>query len=71
MSIQQVDVTNDAYFLFHSMFGAAFLILPFNWLYTYMKNSAIDEKASKLETQDLLKMIVNNLKESIMICSNK
>jgi hypothetical protein len=36
-----------------------------------MKNSAIDEKNSKLETQDLLKMIVNNLKESIMICSNK
>ena len=71
MTFEKVDITNDLFLFFNLLLGAAYILLPFNWLYTYMKNSAIDEKNSKLETQDLLKMIVNNLKESIMICSNK
>ena len=64
-------MSSDVSLLLNLLFGAAYILFPFNWLYTYMKNAAIDEKNSKLETQDLLKMIVNNLKESIMICSNK
>ena len=71
MTFDEVDTTNDVYFFFHSLFGSAYIILPFNYIYSYMKKSAVNEKNSKLETQDLLKMIVNNLKESIMICSNK
>ena len=71
MDISEVGFTTDVSLFLNFIFGAAYILLPFNWLYTYMKNAAVDEKNSKIETQDLLKMIVNNLKESIMICSNK
>jgi hypothetical protein len=50
MTFEQVDVTNDIFLTCNLLFGAAYILLPFNWLYTYMKNAAIDEKNSKLET---------------------
>jgi len=50
MTIKSVDVISDASLLLNLLFGAAYILFPFNWLYTYMKNAAIDEKNSKLET---------------------
>ena len=49
MTMESVNLTSDVSLFFNLLLGAAYILFPFNWLYTYMKNSAINEKNSKLE----------------------
>ena len=70
-TLKDVEFNTDGSLFISQLLGVAYILIPFNYLYSHFKNSAIEEKNSKLDTQDLLKIIVNNLKESIMICSNK
>lgn len=71
MTFGEIDVTNDAFYVFHDLFRGVYMAPMFFHFISYMKKRAKEEENSKLETFDLLKTIVNNLKESIMICSNK
>ena len=71
ITLGEIDVINDGFYVFHDLFRAVYMVPQLLQFISYMKKRAIEEENSKLETLDLLKTIVNNLKESIMICSNK
>jgi hypothetical protein len=49
-TFEQVDTTSDVSLFFNMIFGISVVLFPFNWIHNYMKNAAIDEKNSKLET---------------------
>jgi hypothetical protein len=46
-SIKDFNMTSDASLILNIFFGIAYILYPFNWIYTYMMNNAIEEKNSK------------------------
>lgn len=69
--IGQIDAENDLYFMIYFCASQVWITWIFYNLWMFNEQNSIIEFKTKVEMQDLLKVIVNNLKECIVIISNQ
>ena len=69
--IEQIDAENDLYLLIYDYVSTIWIVWTFGYLWVFNEKNSIVDFKTKVEMQDLLKVIVNNLKESIVIVSNQ